>query len=163
MKTIILIRHAKTVHEGFQGSDAERPLTDRGRRDAPAMAQRLLDRGIWIDAFMTSPAVRARTTARLFATAYGVPEKDLIEVPSLYMAEPPAFIEAIRRAPLGSATLAIFSHNNGITRFANAVSEARIDHMPTCSIFVVQCAIDDWQQFQGSGNRFLFFDSPRLG
>lgn len=125
------------------------------------MAQRLLGKDISIDAFMTSPAVRARTTAQLFAEAYGVPEKNLIEVPSLYMAETPAFISAIRSAPEEADTLAVFSHNNGITRFANSVSEARIDHMPTCSVFALQCTIERWQDFQGHGNRFLFFDFPK--
>lgn len=161
MKTIFLIRHAKSSHEGFSGNDAARPLNERGKKDAPAMAQRLLDKDIAIDAFMTSPAVRASTTARLFAEVYGIPEKDLIEVPSLYMADSAAFIAAIRNAPDGAETLAVFSHNNGITQFANSVSDARIDHMPTCSVFAVQCDIARWQEFQGIGNRFLFFDSPK--
>jgi phosphohistidine phosphatase len=67
MKTLLLIRHAKSSWDTPSQKDFDRPLNDRGHHDAPAMAERLLDKGIKIDAFISSTANRALTTARYFA------------------------------------------------------------------------------------------------
>src|SRR5690606_34139980 len=127
----------------------------------PRMAKRLLKKNIAIDAFISSPAIRAKTTAGFFAKEYGTDKKELIIVPELYMADSRAFINAIRNAPTEANTIALFSHNNGITEFANVISETRIDHMPTCSVFAVHCEIENWKEFDDHGNRFYFFDYPK--
>jgi phosphohistidine phosphatase len=161
MKTILLIRHAKSSWENFSVTDAERPLNERGKRNAPEMAGRLLKKGIPIDAFLSSPAKRALSTAGLFAGVYGKRPDEIIIVPALYLANNDAFMQTIITAPPASASVAIFSHNNGITEFANTLSDARIDHMPTCSVFAVKCAIDSWQDFHAENNEFYFFDYPK--
>lgn len=161
MKTILLIRHAKSSWENFSVSDEERPLNDRGKKNAPEMAKRLLKKNIRIDAFISSPAKRARTTAEYFAEEYGMSKKKIILVPELYMATNTAFINAIQMAPEDAESIALFSHNNGITEFANTLSDARIDHMPTCAVFAVQADIPDWQSFQPGNNSFYFFDYPK--
>ena len=70
MKTLLLIRHAKSSWDDPGLSDYERPLNDRGKKDAPMMAERLYERGIKIDAFISSPARRARKTAEQFVKQY---------------------------------------------------------------------------------------------
>ncbi len=113
------------------------------------MAKRLLKKKIRIDTFISSPAKRARTTAEYFAKEYGVNKKEIIIVPELYMANFDAFIRTIRNAPSSANSIAIFSHNNGITEFANVLSSARIDNMPTCSVFAVTAEIVDWTSIRG--------------
>lgn len=75
MKTVILIRHAKSSWDSGVANDFDRPLNERGKHDAPMMAKRLADKKIKIDAFISSPAKRAKKTAEEFAEAYGVKEK----------------------------------------------------------------------------------------
>ena len=161
MKKLLLIRHAKSSWENFAIGDQERPLNERGKKNAPEMAKRLLKKKINIDAFMSSPATRARSTAEYFAKAYGIKPDRIEIVPDLYMAGPAVFTQTIRNAPPAANTIAVFSHNNGITAYANLISDARIDNMPTCSIFAVKCHIPDWSAFQPKNNEFYFFDYPK--
>ena len=77
-KTLLLIRHAKSSWDVGTLNDFERPLNDRGKKDAPMMARRLLDKKVSIDAFVSSPAKRAKKTAELFSSAYGNSEEDVI-------------------------------------------------------------------------------------
>ncbi|HUQ67548.1 MAG TPA: histidine phosphatase family protein [Flavitalea sp.] len=161
MKTIILVRHAKSSWDDFSLKDEDRPLTDRGKKNAPEMAKRLLKKKVHIDAILSSPANRAKSTAEYFAKEYDIPRKKIILIPDLYMASNDAFIKTIRDAPPKADTIALFSHNNGITQFANALSETRIDNMPTCSVFAVKAAIDHWTQFEPGKTEFYFFDYPK--
>lgn len=161
MKTIILVRHAKSSWDNFSIKDEERPLNDRGKKNAPEMAKRLLKKKVPIDAFISSPAKRAKATAEFFAREYGFDKSKIILVPELYMANNEAFVRTIHNAPRKAGTIALFSHNNGITQFANTLSEERIDNMPTCSVFAVRAAIDNWADFETGQNNFYFFDYPK--
>jgi phosphohistidine phosphatase len=161
LKTIILVRHAKSSWDDFSLKDEDRPLTDRGKKNAPEMAKRLLKKKIPIDAILSSPAKRAKSTAEYFAEEYGIPKKKIILIPDLYMASHETFVKTIRDAPGKADSIALFSHNNGITLFANQLSETRIDNMPTCSVFAVKAAIDNWTQFEPGKTEFYFFDYPK--
>jgi phosphohistidine phosphatase len=125
------------------------------------MAKRLLKKKIPIDAILSSPAKRAKSTADFFAKEYDIPKKKIYLIPELYMASNEAFVKTIRNAPDKADSIALFSHNNGITQFANTLSETRIDHMPTCSVFAVKADIDSWDQFEPGKNEFYFFDYPK--
>lgn len=161
MKHILVIRHAKSSWDDPGQPDFDRPLNERGKRDAPQMAQRLVARSITIDAFISSPAKRARKTAQLFAEAFQLTKEDIIEVPELYHAAPEQFFGAISHAPDKADTIAVFSHNPGITEFVNMLTEVRIDDMPTCAIFGVQVDTDHWAQFREAAKTFWFFDYPK--
>ena len=161
MKTIILVRHAKSSWDDFSLKDEERPLTDRGKKNAPDMARRLHKKKVPIDAILSSPAKRAKSTADYFAIEYDIAKKKIILVPELYMASSDAFIKTIRNAPEKADSIALFSHNEGITQFANSLSETRIDHMPTCSVFAVKADIGNWNSFEPGKTEFYFFDYPK--
>jgi phosphohistidine phosphatase len=122
MKTVLLIRHAKSSWGDLSMPDFDRPLNDRGKADAPKMAKRIHNKEIEIDAFISSPAKRAKKTAEIFAERYGLKKTDIILVPELYHAMDAVFFETISRAPKKSDSIAIFSHNPGITEFANRLN-----------------------------------------
>ncbi len=125
------------------------------------MAKRLKDKKLEIDLFVSSPARRARRTARCFAEAYDV-KKDKIElVEGLYMADPSDFLQAITSADDKCKTIALFSHNPGITEFANSLTSVRTDNMPTCSVFAVQAEVETWKEFENAEKKFLFYDYPK--
>lgn len=161
MKSVLLVRHAKSSWEQEGQNDFDRPLNARGHKDAPKMAERLLNRNISIDAFISSTANRAFTTAGYFAKAYGVAQSAIIRVPSLYHASVPVFYDVISKADNGFNSIALFSHNPGITEFVNTLTATRVDDMPTCAIFAVHVLTDDWKQFESAAKEYWFFDYPK--
>lgn len=161
LKTIVVVRHAKS-DQSFWGNDFERPLNERGRKDAPVMAQRLYNRNLTVDAFVSSPATRALSTARVFAAAFGKKDEDIVQVSSLYHAPSPVFYECILGLPEAWQHVALFAHNPGITNFVNTLTDAvQVDNMPTCGIFAVEADCDHWADFKQATKRFLFFDYPK--
>ena len=142
-------------------NDFDRPLNDRGNRDAPEMAKRLLKRDIEINAFVSSPANRALTTATYFAEAYDRKYKHIIQVPALYHPSVVVFYSVIEELDNDLKTVAIFSHNPGITDFVNELTAARVDNVPTCGIFGVKADIKKWKDFAEAEKKFWFFDYPK--
>ena len=161
MKTVILIRHAKSSWDDASMTDFERPLNDRGKKDAPEMAERLSKKKIAIDAFISSPAKRARKTAVIFAKAFGKDKEDVILIDKLYEAAGKDFYEVISQLPDSMNNIAVFSHNPGLTDFANSLTtDIRIDNVPTSGIFAVSFE-GDWSAFKDAQKEFLFFDYPK--
>ncbi len=161
MKTLILVRHAKSdwSHEGL--SDIDRPLNERGRKDAPEMADRLKEKGLKVDAFISSPAKRAFRTAKFFAKEFKV-EKEAIRVEkTLYGAMPSGFEAVVSSMDDKDDTAALFSHNPGITEYANTLTNVRTDNIPTCGVFAVQAAVKHWGEFAKAEKSFLFYDYPK--
>lgn len=161
MKSLIIIRHAKSSWDFSTLNDFDRPLNERGHKDAPMMAKRLLDKKIAIDAFISSTAKRAFTTASYFAEAYNVKEKNIIKVPELYHAAPKVFYDVIETVNDTFNSIAVFSHNPGITDFVNQLTNARIDNMPTCGVFAVTIQTESWKNFAAAEKEFWFFDYPK--
>ena len=163
MKHLILVRHAKSDWGNPGLDDFDRPLNDRGKKDAPVMARRLLDKKIHIDAFIASPAKRARKTATVFASAYKKDADEIILRDELYMAGPTVFKEVVATADNSLKSIAIFSHNPGITDYANELTETRIDNIPTCGVFAVKADCSSWKDFATAKKEFWFFDYPKAG
>ena len=161
MKTLLLIRHAKSSWDDASISDFDRPLNDRGKKDAPLMAERLYERGIKIDAFITSPAKRAKRTAEQFAKRYKKETEDLILKTELYLAGDDTFYSVVEKLNDDFDCVAVFSHNPGITDFANSLTDAHIDNIPTCGIFAVSIDAKKWSKLRDVKKNFLFYDYPR--
>ena len=161
MKTLLIVRHAKSSWDDAAMKDFDRPLNDRGRRDAPAMAERLIRDGVSIDRFISSPAKRARQTAEIFTEAYGIKHKEIQFIPELYHATPDVFRTVVTALDDKDESVAIFSHNPGITAFANILSTVRVDNMPTCAIFAVKAETSHWGDFLSASPTFWFFDYPK--
>ena len=162
MKSILFVRHAKSSWDSPTQKDFDRPLNDRGNKDAPEMAIRLLEKKILIDAFVSSPAVRALSTAVYFHQAFKAKKEQLILVPSLYHAPASEFYQVIKQLNNKLDTVAIFSHNPGITEMVNTLGVATVDNMPTCAVFGVHSEIKTWEEFENADKQFWLFDYPKL-
>jgi phosphohistidine phosphatase len=161
LKQLFIIRHAKS-DQSFFGNDFERPLNERGRTDAPVMAKRLADKNYTIDALVSSPAVRAKKTAELFAETLKIPVTEIIYISALYHASAGVFFDVVNGLPNELNRVALFSHNPGISYFVNSlVAGIRVDNMPTCAVFAVSCEINQWSDFKKAKKSFLFFDYPK--
>jgi phosphohistidine phosphatase len=164
MKRLLLIRHAKSSWENSSITDFDRPLNERGLHNTAEMIRRLQNKIDDIDIFISSPALRARSTAEKFAAAFKKDPAAITLEQYLYLAPPSFFERLIATIDNGFQTAAIFSHNPGITEFANTLTPAlRTDNIPTCGIFAVQAAIDDWTKFSTAKKELLFYDYPKLG
>ncbi len=162
-KTLLIIRHAKSSWEFGSLNDFDRPLNDRGKKDAPQMAKRLIGKKISIDSFVSSPAKRAKKTAELFCEAYGKNADEMQFETKLYHAAVADFYEVIDNLDDSLNSVAIFSHNPGITAFVNNLTNAvKIDNMPTCGVFAIKIPSKKWADIKKSKNEFLFFDYPKL-
>lgn len=161
MKKLLLVRHAKSDWGNPALEDFERPLNDRGKKDAPAMAKRLLEKKIIIDAILSSTAKRAAKTAKSFAEVYELKKSRVFFTNDLYMAGDAAFYTAIENAEDKFDTIALFSHNPGLTDFANQLTDARIDNIPTCGVFAIKVNTDTWKEFKNATKEFWFFDYPK--
>jgi len=163
MKQLILVRHAKSDWGNPGLDDIDRPLNERGKKDAPAMALRLLDKKVKIDKIVSSPAKRAAKTARFFAEAYDIKKQDILYLPELYLASPAVFMKVITGLNTNADSVALFSHNDGITAFANQLTNTRIDNIPTCGVFAVKADCSEWSGFATAEKTFWFFDYPKAG
>src|SRR5690349_23982939 len=97
MKTLLLVRHAKSSWDAAGLDDFDRPLNERGKKDAPEMAKRIKDRNIHPDLFLSSPAKRAHKTAKLFAEEFGISKSEISLKEKLYGASITAFLETLNQ------------------------------------------------------------------
>ena len=158
MKTLILVRHAKSDWP-TNTDDLDRPLSECGHQDAPKMAKFLKSNEVKIDAFVTTPAKRTITTCRYFAEVFE--NKNIKKIEELYNASSTEFLELIENLDDSVENVAIFSHNNGITYFANSLTNENIEHMPTCSVVAFKIDTKNWAEFKKSAKEFLFFYKPK--
>lgn len=162
MRHLYIVRHAKSSWGNIDLQDFDRPLNERGKKDAPEMARRLLERDIKMDAFVSSPAKRAKKTAGIFCDELGGNKKHIILVESLYHASDEIFYDVIQSFDDDYKHVAVFSHNPCITDFVNLLCPAvKIQNMPTCGIFAVAIPIKKWIDFKEAEKKFLFFDYPK--
>ena len=161
MKTVLLVRHAKSDWGDPSLSDFDRPLNGRGKSDAPVMAHRLVDNKVKIDAFISSPAKRAARTAKVFAEEFKTKKDKIIFKTELYLASENVFYDVIEKADDQWENIAVFSHNPGITDFANDLTEIKIDNIPTCGVFAVKIDAKRWSAIKEAKKEFWFFDYPK--
>jgi phosphohistidine phosphatase len=161
MKTLLLVRHAKSSWDDASLPDFERKLNYRGKSDAKMMAKRIKEKEIDIDLFVSSPAKRAKKTAKIFMKEMDAKEKNLQLIPSLYEGSVHDFYDAIENLHHKENVVALFAHNPGITEFINSLDCSPIYEMPTCGVFSAKIKTKDWKDFRQAEKEFLFFDYPK--
>ena len=143
MKTLILVRHAKSSWTDPALPDRDRPLNDRGKRDAPKMARRLARDNLKPDLILSSPARRARKTARILAKALDYDFEDIRLDDGLYAVEADDLTEVIRRLGDKPQCVMLVGHNPELTELAHGLS-SKIAYMPTCAVAVFEFEIRSW-------------------
>lgn len=161
MKRVTLLRHAKSSWSQPGLADHDRPLNQRGQRDAPVMGRRLIARGVRPTLIVTSPAKRARQTTKLLAREIGYPVEFLQTEKALYLSSPATILETIEMQDDTFNELVICAHNPGITEFANQLSGQTIDNVPTCGMVIVEADTDRWSEIAESRRTFVDFDYPK--
>lgn len=155
------MRHAKSSWKHAELDDIERPLNNRGLRDAPDIGNRLARAGFVAELILTSPARRARVTARIVAECIGYPVVDIVEEPAMYLAEPATLLDIARSVDNRHRRIMLFGHNPGFTQLANALGDLRVDNMPTAAIALFEFVADEWRDIDYGDGRLILFESPK--
>jgi phosphohistidine phosphatase len=161
MKTLTLVRHAKSSWRDTNLGDRDRPLNKRGVRDAPIMGRRAVEAGIRPSLIISSPAVRAWTTAKIFAAELGYPTEFLQREDGIYLASLERLLEVVASQDAGFNNLMLFGHNPGLTDFANYLSPGLTNNLPTAGIVSVELDRDDWMLFEKPTTELLVYDYPK--
>lgn len=161
MKTLTLLRHAKSSWNDASLRDSERPLNGRGERDAPIMAERIKDAGIRPSLILSSPAVRAWTTAKAIAHEIGYPIEFLQQEDRLYHASVRSLLNVISEQDTGFNNLMVVGHNPGLTDFANYLMPDITDNIPTCGVVSFEIRRDDWFLDGDAETRLMIYDYPK--
>lgn len=163
MKTLTLVRHAKSSWSDPSLSDRKRPLNKRGKRDAPEMGRRILAHDIRPSQIISSPATRAWSTAKIIAAEISYPPEFLQREDRLYLASLRGILEVVAAQDAGFNNLMIVGHNPGLTDFANFLSPGLTHNLPTAGVVCVEIDRDDWQLADRPDTRLLVYDYPKKG
>lgn len=146
MKRIILIRHAKSSNDDPSMGDWDRPLNERGMRDAPRMGAALRDHTPLPGSFFCSSAKRAATTARLLAKSLGFDVAALVERDDLYTFDDRSLLSAIHAFPSDDDCVALVGHNPACHILCETLTRERIDKYVTCGTAILDAEVDIWRK-----------------
>ncbi|MEM7108960.1 MAG: histidine phosphatase family protein [Bacteroidota bacterium] len=161
MKTVYLVRHAKSSWDYPELTDHDRPLNKRGKRDAPEMGRRLKEKGILPDLMISSTALRAMTTCEIIAGAIGYPNDKIIGDRNVFHAGTQKLLQIIKNVTDSSRSLMLFGHNPGFTDFANRLANTDIWNIPTCGVFACEFDLSHWHEVEFQSGNLLFYDYPK--
>jgi phosphohistidine phosphatase len=161
MKTLMLVRHAKSSWKERGLPDHERPLNKRGRRDAPMMGERLAQRGVEVDLIVSSSATRAVATAEAMAEALDYAWDEIVVDERLYEAYAEETLEVIEEQDEWVDHLMLIGHNPGLTVLANYLSSHDLENVPTCGVVELRYDIERWAEVGDAEPVEVDFDYPK--
>lgn len=161
MRLLTLIRHAKSSWDDGGLRDFDRPLNARGLRDAPVMAARLHNAMSAPDRLISSPALRALSTAQTFARTLRLSEDAIVLAPGIYDASGDTLLTLVRELDDVSPHVALFGHNPGLSQLAGWLSVEPLDELPTCGIVQLAFDIGRWQDLAEASGTLRYHDWPK--
>jgi phosphohistidine phosphatase len=160
MKTLFLVRHAKSSRDVPAMVDKERPLNDRGKRDAPKMGERLAKRDVKADLILSSPAMRALKTAEIIAKKLDYRLKDIVVDDRLYAGEADDLLDVIHKLGDKLECVMVGGHNPELTELAHRLSST-ITHMPTCAVAAFTFDVKSWSNIGKDKPATVALDHPK--
>jgi phosphohistidine phosphatase len=157
MKTLYIVRHAKSSWEYEGIDDADRPLKKRGIKDAHMMAAILKEKIERPDAFISSSANRALHTGVIFCKTFKYPMANLKISSSLYSFSDGYLVKTIKALDNGFDSAIVFSHNHGINDFVNSFGNKFIDNVPTSGIVAIEFNTDHWKSIKRGKTIISYF------
>lgn len=161
MKTLYLVRHAKSSWDDPNLTDFERPLNERGRKAAPIMAKYIFERGYIPQHFVSSPANRAIATARLFADKMNFERKNIQLDGRIYNSNNQELLGVIQSLNDKYDSIALFGHDTSITVTTEELSNQRFLHFPTCGVAGIKLNVNSWADVVEGCGELLFFAFPK--
>ncbi len=160
MKTLYLVRHAKSSWKDQSLSDLQRPLNKRGHTSALAMGERLKQRDVEVERLISSPALRALTTARYLADAIDYDHQHIVIETPMYFSGIDAMLQLVQDSDPEINTLMLVGHNPDMTSFLNFLCGYHTSNMPTCAIATIEFK-GEWKKISQSDGTLLDYDYPK--
>ncbi len=161
MKTLYLVRHAKSSWKYPNLDDFERPLNKRGRKNASFMGSILKKLKVAPDLVISSPANRAATTARIIADTIDYPLEKIHYNETIYGSSEYELIQVIQQLDDAVTEAMLVSHNPALTDLANTIANTAISNIPTCGVFSVNLNISSWAKIGEQRGKLKFFEFPK--
>ena len=161
MKTIYLVRHAKSSWKYPNLDDFERPLNKRGRKNAPFMGNLLNKLKVTPDLVISSPANRAAMTARIIAASINYPLENIRYSATIYESSENALIHVVKQMDDTVNKAMVVGHNPAINGLANYIGDQPIGNIPTCGVFCVDLDISSWAKIFEHCGKLKFFEFPK--
>ncbi len=161
MKTLYIVRHAKSSWEQSGIEDHERPIIEKGKKRTKLVIDYLLKHDVTVDLMLSSYAVRALDTAKIIARALNYPEGKIQISKSIYHGDAGNLLDLFFDLSDDVNSLMIFGHNPTITNFANGFLEKKIDWLPTSGVVCIEFDADKWEQVPTAKKRIKFVISPK--
>ena len=164
MKHLTLVRHAKSSWSSGATADFDRPLNARGKRTAPQIARHLAEVvGLRPDHVVSSPALRAITTAHIIAPALGVEAPGVVEKMAIYDAALQPLVYTVQELPSSSKNAMLFGHMPGVQELAHfLIGDDAIDHYPTCGVALLELSITNWNEAKQGCGTLIDFVYPKM-
>ncbi len=143
MKTVLVLRHAKSSWDHPELFDYDRPLNKRGKRDAPRMGKHLKQQGLIPELILTSAAKRARKTASKVAKACGY-TGEIEKLESFYGASPSDYVHKLRALPDTYQRVMVVGHNPTMENLVRFMAKQR-ERMPTAALAHIELPIQQWE------------------
>jgi phosphohistidine phosphatase len=159
MKTLMLLRHAKSDWGDQSLRDFDRPLADRGRKDAPRIGKAFARRGPVPDIIISSPAVRARQTIEAVVKSAGLTVSPQFE-DSIYGASAAELMKLIRELPDSSKSALVVGHNPTFEEVVARLTGAH-QHMPTAAFACIEFQIEHWADTEDGGGKLVWLLTPK--
>jgi phosphohistidine phosphatase len=161
VKTLYLIRHAKSSWENTNLTDFERPLNARGLRDAPFMGKLISEKIEPPQLIISSPAQRAITTANIISKFVKYNPSDIVKEEKIYHAVVSDVMRIIYAVPDSINYLMLFGHNPTFTLTSNYLSDKRIDNIPTCGFVQINFNLNSWKELENNTGTQILFECPK--
>ena len=162
MKKLILIRHAKSSWSNPVLTDKERPLNNRGLKDAPLMAKLIVREFKTPDLILCSSSKRTRQTVKYFSREWGLDKGEIHYLDALYHASADQLLYLIRRIDEDLESVAIVGHNPGLTFLVDELVRYNTpDNIPTCGIAILQSESEFWSSFDGNRVSLVKYFFPK--
>ena len=143
MKTLLVLRHAKSSWKDPSVTDHDRPLNSRGKRDAPRIGKIIAAEEVRPDIILSSTAKRAWRTAEAISNAVGLPGKDVVQDDRLYLAEPADIVAVVRAAGSDARWVLVVGHNPGLEVLVMRLT-GHAEPLPTAAVAAVSLPMDSW-------------------
>ncbi len=162
MKQLLVIRHAKSSWGDPSLADFDRPLNKRGKRNAPQMGRILRDDGFIPDTLLSSPALRAASTARAIAGELNFPRKDIHYDDRIYEAWASGLVRILQELAGSVETVFLVGHNPGLLDLVNHLVLEGLDSLVTCGIAEVHLDLKQWSDVGEGQGRLFRYRYPKM-
>lgn len=161
MKKLFLVRHSKSAKDNPILMDFDRPLNSRGYRDARVFGAKLKKTIGQPELFVSSPAIRAISTALIFASVFNMDPQKIILNKSLYESSVNDYLKAIKSIDNSYSSIMLFGHNPALTKLANILTKPFTENIPTSGVTGIEFNIKQWKEVGTTQGKLFLYDFPK--